>query len=209
MSHGIRIRDIAWQAFQAGLWSASSLPVGGRRHRIVQLEPSMVMTDAGMTTVNAEFTQWWDERVSQGAALPECEKCGFDAGLKLAHVWILKLSKDPSSLNAHIHNAGHTRYAYAKERDEWHWLIKHERLKQKIPKAIQRRRVTLTRQYAGRRKERDIDNLSGGMKSCVDAIVREGLLVNDSPQYAELHYKQNRVSERSSSGLWIQIEEFA
>ena len=187
MSHGLRIEDLAWQAFQAGAAKASPNQDFNR----------------------VSFLLWWNQRTEQGCALPACDQCGFDPGLKIAQVWILKLDKDPSSLNARVYNAGHTRYAYAKERDEWHWMIKHERLKQKIPKAMQKRRVTLTRNYGGQQKERDVDNLSGGMKNCVDAVVREGLLVNDSPQYAELHYKQNRVSERSSLGLWIQIEEFA
>lgn len=84
------------------------------------------------------------------------------------------------------------------------------RLAFKIPFAAARRRVTFTRCYGGRQQERDHDNLVGGMKSVLDAMVRELLLVDDRPQWAELHYAQQRLDEsvaKSARGLVVHLEE--
>lgn len=67
-----------------------------------------------------------------------------------------------------------------------------------------KRNVTFTRHYAGREREMDHANMVGGMKGAVDAMVRAGLLVDDSPKWFAAEYRQVR-SDRS--GLHVLIEE--
>lgn len=50
------------------------------------------------------------------------------------------------------------------------------------------------------RKCRDIANLIGGMKPCIDGLVDAGLLVDDSTEMAEITYNQGVCSE-SPNGL--------
>jgi Holliday junction resolvase RusA-like endonuclease len=133
-----------------------------------------------------------------------CVKCGHDPEAFVGRTWMFHVDRDPPSLNQRIFNVGGTHWQYKQERDAWQWEFRAVRLLQKIAAATTKRRVTLTRCYDGRQKERDVDNLAGGMKCCVDALVREGLLVNDNPQLAELHYAQHRGGPR---GLMIYIEE--
>lgn len=182
VSHGIRVEDIAWQAFQAAaqLWNHTATPT--------------------------QFRAWWAERIRQECALPTCEKCGYDPGAKVTASWTLHVDRDPPSLNDRVFNAGPRRWRYKRERDAWGWEIRAARLLQRVPTATSRRRVTLTRVYSGRQQERDVDNLAGGMKAVVDALVLERLLVGDEPAHAELHYAQERGTP---IGLRILIEELA
>lgn len=135
-----------------------------------------------------------------------CARCGFDPEALVGRSWTFTIDRDPPSLNARIFNAGTKRWAYKRERDAWAWELRAVRLLQKIPAARARRRITLTRVYDGRQQERDADNLAGGMKAIVDALVHEGMLLDDSPQHAEIHYMQERGGPR---GLRVLLEEFA
>jgi Holliday junction resolvase RusA-like endonuclease len=135
-----------------------------------------------------------------------CCKCGHDPLAVVGGRWELHIAKDPPSLNDRLHNAGASRWRYAKERAAWAWLIRQARLVSSATRATGKRRVTLTRVYAGRQKERDADNLAGGMKAIVDALVREGLLIDDAPRFAEIHHAQVRGEP---TGLRIEIEELA
>lgn len=109
-------------------------------------------------------------------------------------------------MNARLVNAGDNRWRYKQERDAWHWELKAARLHWKVPKATGRRRVTMTRLFGGRQKEWDPDNLSGGMKPIVDALVLEGLLVGDDAASAQIYYEQVRGPVR---GLKLMLEELA
>jgi Holliday junction resolvase RusA-like endonuclease len=182
MSHGIRVEDIAWQAFQAG-----------RGARDVDL-------------TRESFIGWWTKRRDQGCALPACERCGYDPSATVSATWTIGVDRDPPSLNARIVNAGWSRFRYARERDAWCWEFRAARLMLNITPATGRRRVTMTRIYAGRQKERDRDNLAGGMKVVVDAMVSERLLVNDDPRNAEIHYQQEHGGP---PGLRVLIEELS
>jgi len=135
-----------------------------------------------------------------------CCKCGHDPLAAVGASWSLFIAKDPPSLNARLHNAGASRWKYAKERGVWGWLIRQARLATAATRATGKRRVTLTRVYAGRQKERDLDNAVGGGKPIVDALVREGLLIDDAPAWAEIHHAQVRGEP---AGLRIDIEELA
>lgn len=134
-----------------------------------------------------------------------CPKCGFDADATVLSSWLMLIERDPKSMNDRVVNAGVSRYTYKRERTAWAWAIRAARLAWKVPNAKGRRRLTLTRLFNGRQREWDRDNLVGGMKVIVDALVREGLLVGDDPASAEIHYDQ----QPGLGGLKVQIEELA
>lgn len=138
-----------------------------------------------------------------------CAKCGYNPEVTVLASWVLTIERDPPSLNARLFNAGARRYAYHRERDAWIWEFRIARAALKIPPARTQRRVTFTRYYSGRQQERDRDNLIGGMKAVLDAMVHERLLVDDKPEWAELHYAQQRVSSTTPHvrGLEVLIEE--
>lgn len=134
-----------------------------------------------------------------------CPKCGFDADATVLSSWIMLVERDPKSMNDRVVNTGIYHRRYKTDRTAWQWSIRAARLAFKVPKAKGRRRITLTRLYNGRQREWDRDNLIGGMKVIVDALVLEGLLVGDDPASAEIHYAQHP----GLRGLKIQIEELA
>ncbi len=61
VNHGLRIEDIAWQAFQAGAHCE------GLAH-----------DDGAMDYAKSKFLQWWKAREERGCELPACDKCGHD-----------------------------------------------------------------------------------------------------------------------------------
>ena len=133
-----------------------------------------------------------------------CARCGYDPAAIVTGRWEFEIARHVHSLNAHRGNYGGTRWAYKHDRDRWQWEFKVARINARIPTASGKRRVTLTRLYSGRERAFDVDNLAGGMKLVVDAMVREGLLLGDDPARAELHHNQNRAA---TSGLAVVIEE--
>jgi hypothetical protein len=134
-----------------------------------------------------------------------CPRCSFDPEAGVSASWSFHVDRDPPSLNARLFN-GPRGWIYRKERDLWCWEIRTARLLQAIPKAKRKRRITLTRQYTGRQQLRDKDNLAGGMKACVDALVLEGVITGDDNLSAEIHYDQVRTTP---AGLVVLIEELA
>ncbi len=135
-----------------------------------------------------------------------CPKCQHDPAAVVAASWSFHVDRDPPSLNSRLFNVGTKRWAYKRERDTWCMEFRTARILKRIAKASGKRRVTLTRNYAGRQQLRDVDNLSGGMKAVVDALVLEGLLVDDNAVSAEIHYAQARTTP---VGLVVLIEELA
>ena len=133
-----------------------------------------------------------------------CARCGYDPAAIVTGLWEFTIARQVHSLNAHRGNYGRTRWAYKQDRDGWQWQFKAARINARIPTAIGKRRVTLTRLYSGRERPFDTDNLAGSMKLVVDAMVREGLLLGDDPARAELHHNQTRAA---TSGLAVVIEE--
>lgn len=83
--------------------------------------------------------------------------------------------------------------------DSMHWAERHRQSKiwdmeVKIIKARQnwedrmyKQKVIIT---SYRKRKLDADNLSGGLKSCLDSLVKNKLLVDDRPEWVEIEYKQ-------------------
>lgn len=137
----------------------------------------------------------------------QCVKCGHDPAARVTASWTFETDRQVESLNARNVNVhGWRGGVYKRDRDAWQWVIKVERINQRIPTATGRRRVTLTRLYSGRQHEFDRDNFSGGAKIVMDAIVREGLLVDDKNEWAEVIYVQERGTV---SGLRVLLEEIS
>lgn len=125
-------------------------------------------------------------------------------------IYELLIPRALTSANARIVNSGATRWAYAKARDKWADDIRTAMLKQRIPEATGRRRVTLTRLMGKGQKVWDGDNLQGGAKYVRDAmqpsrrvktkngavLVRgAGLIVSDGAKDAEFVYEQERAAD--------------
>lgn len=123
--------------------------------------------------------------------------------------WSFFIARRPPSLNDRLHNSGPTRWRYAKVRDEWCLEVRAARLAQGIPKATGPRMLLVRRLYKGREQERDFINLVGGYKPVVDALVLEGLLVDDRPAMLVDAYEQERVDKGRQSGVWFELGEVA
>lgn len=67
-------------------------------------------------------------------------------------------------------------------RAHWGWLVRRARLNAKVfdPPRFEHARVTIERTGS---RMLDTDNLTGGCKGLIDLLVREGLIVDDSPDH--------------------------
>lgn len=142
-----------------------------------------------------------------------CVKCGHNPEAKVAGCWAFALDKRITSANTRTVNAGASRWRYAKERDEWGWLVRlaialalRESPKYRRSRPSSKRRVTITRAYAGRCQEIDRDNLVSGCKTLIDALVREGVVHDDGAEWLELHVQQDRGEKNETRVL---VEELA
>jgi hypothetical protein len=124
-------------------------------------------------------------------------------------MWRFFIERRPPSLNDRLHNSGPTRFAYAKVRDLWILEFRAARLAHRIPKATGPRRLVARRQYSGREQARDYINLVGGFKPIVDAMVTEGLLVDDEPAMLADRYEQERVAKGQASGIGFELADLA
>jgi hypothetical protein len=136
--------------------------------------------------------------------MDRCPNCGYSATPAIA-TWTLVIDADVPSQNITIkrHFAHKT-----KERSTFAWLVRAERLRLFIPRAQGKRRVRFTRHYGGRGQRRDYGNLVGGCKTLLDALVGEGLLVDDDPDHVEDYYHQEQL-ELGTSHVTIVLEELA
>lgn len=136
-----------------------------------------------------------------------CVSCGFDPDAVVLRSWSFEIGKEVESLNAHRTNAGSrwAQAAYRKRRDAWLLWMRVARINNQITAASSRRRVTIERRIGYRQREFDADNLIGGCKPLVDAMVREGLLLDDKREHAEIHYTQ--IKRDGAAGVKITIEE--
>lgn len=74
-------------------------------------------------------------------------------------------------------------------RGQWQWLVKAAVLNDRIHvRIIPRAKLTIER-YGP--KKLDNDNFVGGAKQLVDSLVREGFLVDDSPDHLVAQYIQH------------------
>lgn len=136
-----------------------------------------------------------------------CRWCGGDADAPITAAWEFLIPRDSPSQNEIAANHGPGRFAYGQVRDEFSILVLAEKMRQRIPRAAARRRVTFTRLYSGRHRRRDRGNLIGGLKPLLDVLVRLELLVDDSEKHVEDHYLQERHD--CITGIRVRIEEFA
>lgn len=136
-----------------------------------------------------------------------CLKCGHDPSAAVRATWQFHIPRAVTSGNRHVYNVGGSRWAYAKERDAWQSWFKLRAKEEGVTKATGKRRVTLTRFYGGRQREMDVDNFATGAKPICDAMVREGLLVDDKRAYAEIAYVQIQTSVEEQRGLLVTVEE--
>lgn len=135
-----------------------------------------------------------------------CPKCGHDPSARVVGSWSFWCDREIESLNAHRVNAGAKwqQAAYRRDRDAWQLWMRFGMFSQKILNAKAKRRVKIVRQYSGRQRAFDKDNLAGGCKQLVDAMVRAALLVDDSERWCEIEYVQRKADK---SGTWILVEE--
>lgn len=136
-----------------------------------------------------------------------CIKCGFIPGVVPTATWTFTVGRPVRSLNEHRVNAGSTRHAYGRERKAWEADMVAIRRVLGIPLAIRNRRVTLTRVMGRGQREFDRDNLHGGCKVIVDAMVRAGLLMGDDRKGAQVFYEQVRCKVGGGSTLNVLLEE--
>ncbi len=52
----------------------------------------------------------------------------------------------------------------------------------------------------------DLDNLIGGLKGCVDSIVRAGLMKDDSPEHCTINYHQEKC-KKGQERVHVQIQD--
>lgn len=144
-------------------------------------------------------------RAPTGTAMTAaCARCGYNPAAIVTNRWEFTVTRKVHSANSYRVNSGSTRWAYKRDRDNWQSEFRLARVEQRILIAKGKRRVTLTRMYSGRERAFDHDNLAGGMKLVVDAMVREALLLDDRPEFAEIHYAQVKSEV---TGLQVVIED--
>jgi hypothetical protein len=119
--------------------------------------------------------------------------------------WAFFIARRPPSLNERIQNSRAGNWKYKREREAWCAAVRSARYEHAIPKATGPRWLIVRRQYKGREQERDYINLVGGCKALVDALVLEGLLVDDKPSLLVDCYEQERVGKEQQSGVWFEL----
>jgi hypothetical protein len=119
--------------------------------------------------------------------------------------WAFFIARRPPSLNERIQNNRAGNWKYKREREAWCAAVRAARDDHAIPKATGPRWLIVRRQYKGREQERDYINLVGGCKALVDALVLEGLLVDDKPSLLVDCYEQERVGKEQQSGVWFEL----
>ena len=138
-----------------------------------------------------------------------CAKCGHDPEATVVASWTFEIPKELVSLNRSAKNGSTAvaRAVFRRELGQWQTWMRAARLNKRISPPVGKRRVTLTRVIGYRQREFDRDNLVGGGKVIVDAMVREGLLLGDDATRAEVHYQQDRIDD--VTGVVVLLEELA
>lgn len=140
-----------------------------------------------------------------------CPKCGYNQDAPVAARWEFEIPKELVSLNRSAKNGSTlgARAAFRRELGIWGNWMWCKRLSNKIVVATGKRRVTITRVIGYRQREFDRDNLVGGGKVIVDAMVRECLLLGDDKARSEVHYEQVRHGGGDGGSVRIVLEELA
>lgn len=140
-----------------------------------------------------------------GVVIMACGSCGQELP-PAGESWVFALSLVPPSQNVVSGNKGNrgARAKYKKYRDDYQLLLQAWMNELKIPDATGRRRVSISRRYAGRSQRRDRGNLIGGCKPLLDAMTLVGLIVDDKEEFLQDHYYQIRADINE---VEIRIEE--
>lgn len=153
-----------------------------------------------------------------------CPKCGYNAAQVISCAFEFQTTRDAPSLNRRLSNSRAKGHEYRRIRDAWRLELRAARLQHEIPYATSghqiddylvnpsswpvvdgKRRITIVRRYGGRGRKRDRDNLIGGMKPVIDAIVLEHLVKDDDERNVELHYQQVHVPDRHGLHFTFEI----
>lgn len=120
--------------------------------------------------------------------------------------WSFTIDEPTPSLNVLRRQYASARH-YATLRNRFEQYVMVARMNEKIPKATAKRRVRIVR-FATQEKYRlDHDNFIGGLKPLLDALVRQGLIVDDDAAHLEGDYVQLIAESTSKSRTVIKIQE--
>ena len=104
----------------------------------------------------------------------------------------LTVNAIPPSNNRYLGNS-HSFNDYRREKEKWQWLIK-TALGERPSAPFASAAVTITYHFADRRR-RDPDNYSG--KFILDALVREGVIKDDSFDCVDLRLRQGEPDKKN------------
>ena len=133
-----------------------------------------------------------------------CKMCGYDPSAEILAEWNFIVPLTLPSPNERVVNEGQSRWRYAKLRDDCRLSVMAESRRLRIPRATGRRRVVLTRFYAGRQRAMDRGNWISACKPLLDALVLERLITGDQIDQVEDYYRQEKHEAMSAVGVRIQ-----
>ena len=136
-----------------------------------------------------------------------CQVCAFDPTLKITGSWVLTISaKSPSANTLKGNGKGRSGWKYRLVRDNFLALVAAQ--SKNVPVATEKRRVFFSREYAGKCRRFDRDNLVAGMKPLRDCLTELKLIVDDADKWLEAHYEQrqgdvNQIIITIEDILWL------
>lgn len=86
----------------------------------------------------------------------------------------------------------------------WVWEVKVTKLNGKWPEATTKQKVVIT---SYRKRRLDQDNFIGGAKPLVDALTKNKLIFDDSPDWVDVEYRQEIDGKNTRTE--IEIKDFA
>lgn len=140
-----------------------------------------------------------------------CECCGYDPE-NVGTRYELDVQIDAKATNGRTVNAGASRWAYKHLRKDWAWAIAiaigaARAAGMPVPEAKARRRLIVTRFYAGLQRPFDGDNIATFYKPAIDELVAFKLLVDDSPKWVNgPFYRQEAGSHPHSRFVFQEIK---
>jgi len=133
---------------------------------------------------------------------PACPACGYDPSHCIKTTSTLILKRGAQSLNELSTNTRHNN-RYRNARRAWERLLTPYSC---LEAPTNHCRVYFTRYWKRGKYGYDYGNLVGGFKPLLDALVRAGLLVDDSPKHITEYYDQRR-SPDGTDYVQVVIEE--
>ena len=83
--------------------------------------------------------------------------------------------------------------AKGRMKQEYALLIRNQITRKKVSKAKKKKYKLIILSY--RKRKLDYDNLVGGCKQLIDALIQEGFIFDDSPDYIDLKVQQFTAKE--------------